>query len=405
MHVVDELFGAESLAPAVAGFERELALEGYAPSSVAAHVRQVRALDQWLGRERIAVAELTLEVLARFLDARHRARSPRTAHVGTGRMVVFLKARGLLGVQEQEQEQELGEAARLLADYRRYLRDERGLSERSVPMYSRVAERFLDGCREPLREDLRCASGAHINAFVLTECEGRSAAQGKLVVRGLRSFLRFLHLEGWLPRPLLEAVPRVARREPGVPRRALSPEQLDRLLDCCDRSTVRGSRDFAILTVLSRMGLRARELAGLRLDDIDWAAGEMLVHGKAARLDRLPLPDDVGQALVGYLRCRPSSSAREVFLRTPAPRVGLSAGSVGGIVAAVCARTGVPVIGAHALRHSVACGLLREGAALPEIAQLLRHRSLLATSIYAKAEPPALRALPLAWPGTGGGRS
>lgn len=399
MSVVDEVLAAGSLAPAVAGFERELALEGYAPSSVAAHVRRVRALDRWLARESIAVGEVTGQMVARFSDARQGASSPRTAYVGTRRIVMFLQARGLLEVEEQEQ---LGEAALLLGDYRRYLRGERGLSERSVPMYVRVAERFIDGCCEPLCDDLARVSGTQINAFVLAECEGYSAEQGKLVVRGLRSFLRFLHVDGWMQWSLVEAVPRVARCESGLPRRALSPEQLDCLLAYCDRSTVRGARDFAIVTVLSRMGLRARELAGLRLDDIDWAAGEMLVRGKGARLERLPLPSDVGQALAGYLCCRARSSAREVFLRTLAPQRGLCAGSVTGIVSAACTRAGVPVIGAHGLRHGVACGLLRDGASLPEIAQLLRHRSLLATSIYAKAEPPALRTLALASPGTGG---
>jgi integrase/recombinase XerD len=396
--VVDEVLAVGSLAPAIREFEQELEREGYAASSVAAHARQVRALDRWLAREGIGVGEMTGPAVTRFLTVRHVAGSTRTAHVGAGRMVVFLQAQGLLVAEERE----LGEAERLLEEYGRYLRGERGLGDRSVPVYMRVAERFLAGCSVPLRDDLLCVSGARINEFVLAECEGYSAAHGKLVVRGLRSFLRFLHVDGWLGQSLLEAVPRVARREPALPRRALSPEHLRRLLDSCDRLSVRGARDFAILTVLSRLGLRAREAASLLLDDVDWAGGEMLVRGKAARLERLPLPSDVGQALVEYLRCRPPSQAREVFLRTLAPLVGLSAGSVTSIVSGACARAGVPVVGAHALRHSVACGLVREGAPLPEVAQLLRHRSLLATSIYAKVEPPALRALALTWPGKGG---
>jgi integrase/recombinase XerD len=392
--VIDEVLAAGSLVPAIAEFERELEGEGYAASSVAAHARQVRLLDRWLAGEGIGVGEVTGQAMARFFGAWHGAGS----RVGAGRMVAFLQAQGLLAAEERE----LGEAERLLENYRQYLSGERGLSERSIPMYIRVAERFLAGCSASLRDDLRRVSGARINEFVLAECEGYSAAQGKLVVRGLRSFFRFLHVDGWLQQSLLEAVPRVARRESRLPRRALSAEQLGRLLDSCDRLSVPGARDFAILTVLSRLGLRAREVADLRLDDIDWAAGEMLVRGKAARFERLPLPSDVGQALVEYLRRRPPSQAREVFLRTLAPLVGLSAASVTSIVSGACTRAGVPMIGAHALRHGVACELLREGAPLPEIAQLLRHRSLLATSIYAKTEPPALRALALAWPGTGG---
>jgi integrase/recombinase XerD len=394
---VDEA-SAGSLGPFLDGFQEQLVLQGYAPESVAAHARLVRRLGRWLAREGIGARELTPLVVERFLEAR-RGEGSRGVSPGLKPLLGYLEGLGVLGVVEM---QPVGETARLLGDYRRYLVGERGLAVRSVPPYMRVAERFLEGCAEPLCEDLDRVSGVQINAFVLAECEGHSAALGKLVVRGLRSFLRFLHVDGWLSRSLLEAVPRVARRESVLPRRALSVEQIGLLLGGCDRSTVRGSRDFAIVTVLSRLGLRAGEVTSLRLDDLDWRAGEILVRGKGQRFERMPLPSDVGAAIAEYLRsARPPSRERMVFLRTLAPLVGLSPGSVTGIVRSACEAAGVPLVGAHRLRHGVACELLREGAALPEIAQVLRHRSLLATSIYAKAEPAALRGLALAWP-TGG---
>jgi integrase/recombinase XerD len=209
-----------------------------------------------------------------------------------------------------------------------------------------------------------------------------------------------LHLEGVVQAPLAQAVPRVAcRKGAGLPR-FLAPEIVARLLASCDRRTGRGRRDYAILLVLARLGLRAGEIAAMSLDDVDWRAGELVVHGKGRREDRLPLPSDVGDALVAYLRRgRPRTEVRTVFLRDVAPRVGLSAGGITWVVYSACARAGVQRASAHRLRHSLATHVLRTGGSLAEAGQVLRHARIATTAIYAKVDFATLAQLAQPWPG------
>jgi integrase len=172
------------------------------------------------------------------------------------------------------------------------------------------------------------------------------------------------------------------------------------MLASCDRRTLVGQRDHAVLVLLARLGLRAGEVAALTLDDVDWHRGELAIHGKGERLERLPIPVDVGEALVGYLRRRGrTEGSRAVFLRLRAPAGGLSAGGVISVVARACMRAGVPVVGAHRLRHTAATEMLRAGASLSEIAQVLRHRRLETTAIYAKVDRVGLGVLSRPWPG------
>ncbi len=171
-----------------------------------------------------------------------------------------------------------------------------------------------------------------------------------------------------------------------------------KLLASCDRRTLVGRRDYAVLLLLARLGLRAGEVAGLGLDDVDWRRGELLVRGKGGRHDELPLPVDVGEALVSYLRRRPRCECRALFLRMTAPRMGLNRSTVGWVVRAACDRAGLPRVGAHRLRHTAATEMLRAGASLAEIGQVLRHREQKTTAIYAKVDRKALRALARPWP-------
>jgi integrase/recombinase XerD len=242
---------------------------------------------------------------------------------------------------------------------------------------------------------------AEVRGFVVEVCPrlGRRAAQ--LTVVALRALLRFLHLEGVLERSLAGAVPSVAGwRLSGLPKR-LEPGAVDALLDSCDRSAVIGLRDLAILTVLARLGLRAGEVAALSLEDIDWRAGELIVRGKGARSERLPLPDDVGEAIVGYLRDgRPATAQdRAVFVRVRAPHHRLSPGGVTFVVRAAARRAGLGLVHAHRLRHTAASEMLRCGATLPEVGQVLRHRHASSTAIYAKVNREALRQIARPWPG------
>jgi integrase len=269
----------------------------------------------------------------------------------------------------------------------------------SVRLYERIARLFLEERSERLEDDLASLSGAEINVFVLREARRRSYWSALTVVSALRALLRFLHVQGLIAEPLAAAVPSVARRREDLPS-GLAPDQVQQLLDSCDRSTPVGRRDYAILLLLSRLGLRGGEVAGLELDDVDWRAGEVVIRGKGSRVDLLPLPDDLGEALVDYLRHgRRRGFGRAVFLTVCAPLTGVSRGAVSDIVVRACERAGVPPVRCHCLRHTVASELLSRGAGLAEIGQVLRHRDLRTTAVYAKVDRQALSGLALPWPG------
>jgi site-specific recombinase XerD len=279
------------------------------------------------------------------------------------------------------------------------LLEERALADGSVRLYEPVARVFLEERSDPIDADLARLSGVEVNAFVLRESRRRGRASALTMVCALRALLRFLHVRGLIAMSLATAVPSVPRRREDLPR-GLAAGQVRSLLDSCDRVTSVGRRDFAILTLLARLGLRRGEVAAIQLEDIDWRAGELLIRGKGSRYDVLPMPGDVGEALTEYLRHgRPAGFGRTVFLSSCAPRVGLSSAAVSSVAVRACERAGIPPVSAHALRHTLASQLLRRGATLPEIGQLLRHRSIETTALYAKVDRAALSRLALPWPG------
>jgi site-specific recombinase XerD len=242
-------------------------------------------------------------------------------------------------------------------------------------------------------------TAADVSVFLARECPKRSVSGARDLVAGLRPLLRYLHVTGLISAPLRWAVPGVADlRDRSLPR-GLEPATVAKLLASCDRRRTVGRRDYAILLLMVRLGMRAGEVAALLLDDLDWRTGEILIRGKGNRHDLLPLPVDVGEALVGYLCRRPTVECRVVFLRVRAPAGPLPATGVKSVVRDACGRAGVPAVGAHRLRHTAATGMLRRGASLPEIAQVLRHRELKTTVIYAKVDRARLRALAQPWPG------
>jgi site-specific recombinase XerD len=249
--------------------------------------------------------------------------------------------------------------------------------------------------------NLERLTAADIISFVVTRCPRQNRGAAKLTVTALRSFLRFLHLDGVIEESLVSAVPSVAgRRLVGLPK-GLAPDQVRRLFASCDDTTRRGCRDIAILTMLVRLGMRSGEVAKLQLDDIDWRVGEIIVRGKGNSIERIPLPPDVGRAVAQYLqRGRPvSAQGRTVFVRIKAPHRHLSSCGVSNVVADVAKRAGLGRIHAHRLRHTAAMQMLRAGASLPEIGQLLRHRRALTTAIYAKVDRETLRTIARRWPG------
>jgi site-specific recombinase XerD len=272
----------------------------------------------------------------------------------------------------------------------------------TVLRYENTARRFLQeqasaaGVFEPA-----ALTGVDINAFLLRECGRVSAGSAKGRVAELRSILRFLYLQGITPLPLGTAVPPVGGwRFATLPPPTMTAADVQRLLDSCDRGSPVGIRNFAIMTLIARLGLRSIEVARLELHDVDWRAGELVVRGKGRRHDRLPLPAEVGEALVAYLSGgRNPEGARHLFLTCRAPRGPIRADLVGDVVERACTRAGLPRMGPHRLRHALAGELLRHGAGLVAISQVLRHQDLATTALYAKVDFSTLRTVAQPWPG------
>jgi len=239
-----------------------------------------------------------------------------------------------------------------------------------------------------------------VTAFMVDHSKDRNGWSAKAMVTSLRAFLRFAHATGRTVIPLAGAVPAVASWRLSVLPRGLRAAEVEMLLAGCDRGTAAGLRDYAVLSLLARLGLRGAEAAGLQLGDIDWRAGEIAVMGKGSRAERLPLPVLAGEALAAWLtEGRPACEPRAVFVTVRRPYRQLTPEAVRAVMGRACDRAGLERRGAHRLRHALATEMLRAGASLPEVGQVLRHRSLLSTSLYAKVDQDALHPLARPWPG------
>lgn len=386
------------LAPFAPGFVARLAGLGYARVSVVHQMQLVAHLSCWMTAEGVAADDLSDEMIERFAVSR---RAAGYRHFLTpsalAPLLGFLRALGVTPAPTAVAP--VGPADVLVERYRGYLLGERGLAATTVRYYERVAQQFLGVVPTPERElDLARLTAGEVSRFVLEECVRCSPGSASNVVVALRSLLRFLHVEGLTGGELAAAVPAVAPRPRGLPR-ALGPGAVARLLASCDRRATKGRRDFAVLTVLSRLGLRAAEVAAIELGDVDWRAGELSVRGKARRRDRMPLPVDVGEALAGYVqRGRPRVESERLFMRVVAPIGPLTSDAVSEVVRHACRRCELPVVGAHALRHTAATETLRAGGSLVEIGQLLRQQSAFTTAIYARVDRAALCELARPWP-------
>lgn len=388
------------LGPFVEGYRVRLSELGYTPGTVRGMLKVLGQLGRWMEAEGVEPGRLDMTAVEAFLAARRAGGDRRVASPGELRqLVAYLRELGAMTSEDEPCERTPLEV--LIADYREWMHGQRGLAPMTMLRYERLARRFL-GDRVSVADSrgVEGLTGAEASTFLLGECARvcRGAAKGR--VAELRSILRFLHLRGLTELPLADAVPGVAGwRETGIPQ-TISRADVERLLDGCERSQIDGARDFAILILLARLGLRSIEVARLQLDDLDWPSGEILVRGKARREDRMPLPSDVGQALAGYLALRSRHASRRMFLTLRAPIRPIPAYLVGEVVARACERTGVAHVGAHRLRHALASDLLREGASLIDISQVLRHRDLATTAIYAKIDLGRLRQVAQPWPET-----
>lgn len=374
-------------------FGEALLAAGYTPLSAANHLRLMAHVSRWMEAESIAVGELTEELLDRFLVVRRAAGyTCWLSRRGLGPLVELLGREGVMSVAAVPA---LSGVDLLVAEYAVFLREERGLAAATIEGRLRIARRFLATCGGPGPVD-----AVGVSSYVTSTCPSMGVSTAKLELTGIRSLLRFLHVSGRLDVDLSPVVLGAAGwRHTGLPK-GLSESEVAALLAECDPARRAGRRERAIVLLLVRLGLRRVEVARLEVGDIDWRAGEITVTGKGNRRERLPLPVDVGEALVDYLRHdRPRAiTGREVFVKLRAPHGPLSGGGVSTVVQKLARRAGLGPVGPHRLRHTTATAVLGSGADLVEVGQLLRHRNLSTTAIYAKVDLVRLRRLARPWP-------
>jgi integrase/recombinase XerD len=386
------------LAPFADGLRQDLAGQGYALDTVTDHVHLLADLSGWLAGGGLTAADLTAEAAGEFLGARREA-GHRTGVSARALGPVLGYLRSVQAAPPPALPVPATPLEALLAAYRQYLEDERGVSAGTVTHYLRYARAFLAGFPGSLTETLAGLAAGQVTGYVLEQSRRRrDRAPDMVMLPALRSLLRYLHAAGHTPLPLAGAVPAGRRWRPGLPR-AASADHLRAVLASCDRDSAGGRRDYAIVLAMSRLALRGGEVAGLRLADVGWRAGELAIHGKGGRTDTLPLPADVGEAMADYLlRGRPATTSPHLFVTMKAPFTGLAVSSVTQVVSRACERAGVPRFGPHRIRHAAACGLLSAGASMEEIGQLLRHAQQRTTALYAKVDQARLAELAMPCP-------
>ena len=390
------------LGPYLHRFANLLSEQGYSRQVGMQKMRLVALLSRWLEQEQVGIEQLDEGCIAEYLAAQKEAlRRQRQVRHTLAQVLEALRQLRIIARSQAAKAQ--SPTDRLLDDYGRFLTQERGLSQATLDNYLPVAQRLLTHAfgDKPIQLD-RLAVG-DVNRFILRQKSAFSPKRVQLTTSALRSFFGFLYLRGQLATPLATSVPTVATWRLSELPQFLESEQVQEILQSCDRNSPCGRRDYAALLLLARLGLRAGEVVHLSLEDINWSEGEVLIRGKSAREDRLPLPPEVGRALAAYLqKDRPACSCRRLFIRIKAPHVGFSSSvAVCDIVRRALLRAHLEPghKGAHLLRHSLATQMLRGGASLTQIGQILRHQLPQTTEIYAKVDLAALRTLAQPWPG------
>jgi site-specific recombinase XerD len=365
------------------------------------YLNMVGGLLDWMAKRRCKLTNIDEHAVAQYLRHRASRQSIQTGdRAALQRWLSLLRDEGAIAPAAPAR---LTQHEQIFKEFADYLRIECGLLPRSIIRHVPTIRRFLhEVCGASDRLDK--ISPESVIRYIERHARDWSPATGKRMCWSLRAFLRYLHYRGLNPHALAGCVPSIRRWKSATLPTYLSVTQIQKALDSCDRLTATGRRDYAILMILARLGLRANEVATLTLDDIDWRAGELQVRAKGRQRTRAPIPPDVGAAIVEYLRNgRQTSSCRRLFARVNAPYVGFATGSSITVIAKNALDragiTGCAHRGAHIFRHSLATELLRSGATLPEIGQVLQHKSLEATRIYAKVDTETLRTLSLPWPG------
>jgi site-specific recombinase XerD len=383
-------------------FAQTLMVQGYKRNTAKQKIRIVADLSRWLDQQRLSVKDLDEITLNQYLMYKGRRGSIFKIEPPTLRALLeHLRETGV--VADSVRVDDDSNRSRIESGFAEYLAQERGLKQVTIDNYLSIAGRFLS---DQFGTGPIVLNGLHPNdivRFILQNTETVSAKRAQLIVISLRSFFRFLYQREETANDLSPSALTVANWRLSELPKFLEPEQVECLLQSCNQDTLIGQRDYVILLLLARLGLRAGDVVHMTLDDIDWEVGELIVRGKSHRQERLPLPQDVGEALVRYLRHgRPRCSSRRVFIRIRAPHKGFSSSvAICNIVrrALVRAKLNPAFKGSHLLRHSLATQMLRGGASLAEIGEILRHQRLNTTQIYAKVDLAALRALAQPWPG------
>lgn len=385
----------------VEGYRAWLAERGYPAGTAQNELAILGQVGRWLADEGLQPAEFDQERAGAFIVARQAAGFRNVPGLrGMRPLLGFLKDAGVI---TESAPVVLTPADELVGRYRSWMVQERGLAAATVLRYENTARRFLQeqasgGVSGFTPQDL---TGADVVVFLRRECARVSVGSAKGRVGELRSILRFLHLEGITARSLGEGVPPVAGWRETVLPPTMNSADVQSLLEHCDRRVLVGVRDYAIIMLLARLGLRSIEVARLELRDVCWRTGHLVIRGKGRRQDQLPLPSEVGEALAAYLRQsgdRGDKDERHLFLTCRAPRGPIRADLVGDVVERACHRAGLERVGPHRLRHALAADLLRQGADLVAISQVLRHRDLATTALYAKVDLIALRNVAQPWP-------
>jgi len=391
------------LATYLGPFAASLSRQGYTRGYIHRQVMLAACFSRWLKQTEVLPHGITSEHPARYLRFRYRRRGPNPGdRAALDHFIEFLRCEGVVHAEEVPTPQ-LTPAEQCVQAYEQYLREERVLAEATIVNYAPFIGRFLKDRFGAGPVKLSSLRARDVVGFVQRQARHLHLKRAKLLTTALRSFLQYARYRGEIQVDLATVVPCVANWSmPSIPR-GIAPDQVSRLLSQINRSTPVGRRDYAILLLLARLGLRSGEVAFLELEDIDWKAGCLSVHGKGGHRTQLPLPKDVGDAIVAYLRHgRPHSTSRRVFLRARAPVRGfLTQCAVGTIVRHALLRAGIeaPTTGAHQFRHGLATQMLRQGASLAQIGELLGHKSPETTKIYTKVDLDALRTLALPWPG------
>ena len=391
------------LATWLEGFADAASRLGYTRSSIGRRIRLAAGFSRWLGQEGIDLSCITSDHPAQYL--RCRARRVRLHHgdaAALRHLIDFLRLEAVVPAETIPVGRET-EAERCVVAYEQYLREARGLAAATILNYVPFVRAFLEhrfGMGQVILSALRASD---VVGFVQHEAPGMNRKRAKLMTTALRSFLHYVrYCDEGMP-DLVAGVPVVANWSMDCVPRAISTDQVQRLLTSVDRSTVMGRRDYAILLLLARLGLRSSEVAFLELDDIDWRTATLNVRTKGGMRNDFPLSHELGEALAHYLRHgRPLSNSRRVFLRVRAPICGFRGPcAIGSVIRHALERAGIdaPTRGAHQFRHGLSTEMMRQGASLSEIGDVLGHRHPDTTRIYAKVNLEALRPLALPWPG------